>query len=39
VNLRGEVVGMNTAIATRTGGYQGVGFAIRSTWPRRSWMS
>jgi serine protease Do len=28
VNLRGEVVGVNTAIATRTGGYQGVGFAI-----------
>jgi serine protease Do len=28
VNLRGEVVGMNTAIASRTGGYQGVGFAI-----------
>ncbi len=28
VNLRGEVVGINTAIASRTGGYQGVGFAI-----------
>jgi serine protease Do len=28
VNLDGEVVGVNTAIATRTGGYQGVGFAI-----------
>ncbi len=28
VNLRGEVVGVNTAIATRSGGYQGVGFAI-----------
>ncbi|MBN2543731.1 DegQ family serine endoprotease [bacterium] len=28
VNLRGEVIGINTAIASRTGGYQGVGFAI-----------
>ena len=28
VNLRGEVVGINTAIASLSGGYQGVGFAI-----------
>lgn len=28
VNLRGEVVGVNTAIASLSGGYQGVGFAI-----------
>ena len=28
VNLHGEVVGINTAIASLTGGYQGVGFAI-----------
>jgi len=28
VNLSGEVVGINTAIATNSGGYQGVGFAI-----------
>jgi serine protease Do len=28
VNLRGQVVGINTAIASRNGGYQGVGFAI-----------
>ena len=28
VNLRGEVVGINTAIATNNGGYQGIGFAI-----------
>jgi serine protease Do len=28
VNLRGEVIGINTAIASRNGGYQGVGFAI-----------
>lgn len=30
VNLRGEVVGINTAIATRSAGYMGVGFAIPS---------
>ena len=30
VNLRGEVVGVNTAIATRTGGNMGIGFAIPS---------
>jgi serine protease Do len=28
VNLDGKVVGINTAIATRTGGYMGVGFTI-----------
>ncbi|MBI5572567.1 MAG: trypsin-like peptidase domain-containing protein, partial [Desulfomonile tiedjei] len=28
VNLDGEVVGMNTAIASRSGGYVGIGFAI-----------
>ncbi|MFQ5956143.1 MAG: DegQ family serine endoprotease [Candidatus Brocadiales bacterium] len=28
VNLKGEVIGVNTAIFTRTGGYMGVGFAI-----------
>jgi len=28
VNLHCEVVGINTAIASRTGGYQGVGFAV-----------
>jgi serine protease Do len=30
VNTRGEVVGINTAIATRSGGFQGIGFAIPS---------
>ncbi|NIP86722.1 MAG: trypsin-like serine protease, partial [Planctomycetales bacterium] len=30
VNLRGEVVGINTAIASRTGGNLGIGFAIPS---------
>jgi len=28
VNLDGQVVGINTAIASRSGGYQGIGFAI-----------
>ncbi|HZZ29395.1 MAG TPA: Do family serine endopeptidase [Pirellulales bacterium] len=28
VNLTGEVVGINTAIASNSGGYQGLGFAI-----------
>jgi len=28
VTLDGKVIGINTAIATKTGGYQGVGFAI-----------
>jgi serine protease Do len=28
VNLRGDVVGINTAIASRSGGFQGIGFAI-----------
>jgi len=29
-NLKGEVVGINTAIATRTGSFSGIGFAIPS---------
>jgi serine protease Do len=28
VNLRGEVIGINTAIASASGGYDGIGFAI-----------
>ena len=28
VNLRGEVIGINTAIFSRSGGYMGIGFAI-----------
>lgn len=28
VNMNGEVIGINTAISTRSGGYDGVGFAI-----------
>jgi serine protease Do len=34
INLRGELVGINTAIASQTGGYQGVGFAIPSNMAR-----
>jgi serine protease Do len=30
VNTNGEVVGINTAIASRSGGFQGIGFAIPS---------
>src|SRR6266513_2224473 len=30
VNLRGEVIGINTAIISRSGGSQGIGFAIPS---------
>jgi serine protease Do len=30
VNLQGEVVGINCAIASRSGGFQGIGFAIPS---------
>jgi len=30
VNMKGEVIGINTAIVTGNGGYQGVGFAIPS---------
>ena len=26
--MRGEVIGINTAIASRSGGYQGIGFAL-----------
>ena len=28
VNARGELIGINTAIYSRTGGYQGIGFAV-----------
>ncbi|MBI1951921.1 MAG: Do family serine endopeptidase [Acidobacteria bacterium] len=34
VNTRGEVVGINTAIYSRSGGYQGIGFAIPSNMAR-----
>lgn len=28
VNMNGELIGINSAIATRTGGFQGIGFAV-----------
>ncbi|MFN2377240.1 MAG: DegQ family serine endoprotease [Candidatus Binatia bacterium] len=34
LNVRGELVGINTAIVSRTGGYQGIGFAIPSNMAR-----
>ena len=37
VNLDGEVIGINTAISSDTGGYQGVGFAISSNLAK--WVS
>ncbi len=30
LNLEGQIVGINTAIASRTGGYDGIGFAVPS---------
>lgn len=30
INLQGELIGINSAIVSRTGGYQGIGFAIPS---------
>jgi len=34
VNLRGELVGINTAIASKSGGYAGIGFAIPTNMAR-----
>ena len=34
INSRGELVGINTAIASESGGYQGVGFAVPSNLAR-----
>lgn len=34
VNMKGELVGINTAILSRSGGYQGIGFAIPSNMTR-----
>ncbi len=39
VNLRGEVIGINAAIVTRTGGYQGIGFAISSSIAKETMLS
>jgi Do/DeqQ family serine protease len=34
VNVRGELIGINTAIYSETGGYQGIGFAVPSNLAR-----
>jgi serine protease Do len=39
VNMAGQVVGINTAIATRRGSYDGVGFAIPSDTARKIYNS
>ena len=39
VNLGGQVIGINTAIATRRGSYDGVGFAIPSNTARKVYNS
>jgi serine protease Do len=33
-NIKGELIGINTAIFSRTGGYQGIGFAVPSNMVR-----
>ena len=35
VNIRGELVGINTAILSTTGGYQGIGFAVPSSMAKK----
>ncbi len=39
VNMRGELVGINTAIASQSGGFQGIGFAIPSNMARNVMQS
>jgi len=34
VNIKGEIIGINTAIFSKTGGYQGIGFAVPSNLAR-----
>ncbi|MEN2994359.1 MAG: DegQ family serine endoprotease [Thermodesulfovibrio sp.] len=34
VNTKGEIIGINTAIFSKTGGYQGIGFAVPSNMAR-----
>jgi serine protease Do len=35
INAKGELIGINTAILSRTGGYQGIGFAVPSSMARQ----
>lgn len=39
VNINGDLVGINTAIASRTGGFQGIGFAVPSNMARQIMQS
>lgn len=39
VNIGGELVGINTAIASRTGGFEGIGFAVPSNMAYRIYTS
>ena len=39
VNMRGEIVGINTAIASQSGGFQGIGFAIPSNQAQRIYQT
>jgi serine protease Do len=39
VNTRGELVGINTAIFSQTGGYQGVGFAVPTSMSKPIYQS
>ncbi|NTU53326.1 MAG: DegQ family serine endoprotease [Chlorobiaceae bacterium] len=39
VNIGGELVGINTAIASRTGGFEGIGFAVPSNMAYRVYSS
>ena len=37
LNLRGEVIGLNTAIASPTGVFAGMGFAVPASEIKRPW--
>lgn len=39
VNIKGELIGINTAIATRSNGYMGIGFAIPSNMAKQVMQS
>ncbi|ACF46583.1 protease Do [Prosthecochloris aestuarii DSM 271] len=39
VNINGELVGINTAIASRTGGFEGIGFAVPSNMAKKVMQS
>jgi serine protease Do len=39
VNIDGEVIGINTAIYSRSGGYQGIVLQFRLTWREVLWIA